>query len=507
MSKHTLWGTVLCLVAAWFGFANPILHLPILVLGLPVSLCALAVHSKSHGQIFLRSWLAASLYFTAVLYWVSIPVHEYGYLPWVVALPCPLLLGLYLGIYPGIFSLVMASAWKHLSWPGLCLGAWSTWTALEYLRATLLTGFPWLSLAQAFAPWPVLLQGAAFIGAHGLSGFFAALGVCLYLAPQRPSAWLGVTAGIVLALTVGLWHMDRPLAGDRISNTFALVQGNIDQSRKWSPASQQQTVQRYLGLSQEALDQHGADFLIWPETAMPFYLQEDSKLSAQVRDFCRTYQVHVLTGAPGYTVLPEEHAQRVVYHNMASLIDPRGDVQDVYSKQHLVPFGEYVPFGHLFPFVNTLVAGVGNFRAGAQDQPIVSQDLAIGLLICYEVIFPGLVHTRVQDGANLLVNISNDAWFGHSSGAWQHFNQAVLRALEQGRYLLRSTNTGISAVIDPHGLVADQGPWFQPHIIALDTVRSIEQRTFFSRYRTAVSVAFIALALLACLWAARKPRT
>ncbi|MFO7876682.1 MAG: apolipoprotein N-acyltransferase, partial [Desulfovermiculus sp.] len=176
--------------------------------------------------------------------------------------------------------------------------------------------------------------------------------------------------------------------------------------------------------------------------------------------------------------------------NQAYLLDSSGAIQDVYGKQHLVPFGEYIPFGRYLPFVHKLVHGVGDFRPGDESSPLVHADLAMGGLICYEVIFSGQVQQRVKDGANILVNLSNDAWFGRSSGAWQHLNQAVLRTIEQGRYMLRATNTGISALIDSKGRILNRSEWFEPHILYVDPLYLVQKQTFYSKHFQAIRAGF-----------------
>jgi len=495
MTDRFHWAVILCVAGTWLGFANPVLHLPPLVLTLPIVLGWLALQARSLKQAFIQGWTASSAAYAACLYWVSIPVHVYGSLPWVAALPCPVLLGLYLGLYAGLFCLVLSWAASRLHWTLLCFLAWTLWTVLDYAREVLFTGFPWLGLAQALAPWPVSLQGAFWLGAHGMSGFLAALGLCIVLGFTRQWAW--IAAGIVVCGLAGLgyWHLQHPVSGRWISLPTALIQGNIEQSLKWDPVYQKQTLQRYLDMSQRAHQEHQAQFLVWPETAMPFYLQQDSELTSRVQEFCRKHQTAVLTGAPGYSLSSN---REVVYHNQAFFIDPAGTFQGMYGKQHLVPFGEYVPFGRYIPWVDKLVQGVGDFRAGTHSSPLTHRGLAMGMLICYEVIFPGLVHERVADGANILVNISNDAWFGRSSGAWQHLNQAVLRAVEQGRYLLRATNTGISALIDARGRILVQSDWMQPDIVKIDRLRAVQERTFYSRFFHLLPGGF--LILLTCLF-------
>lgn len=499
MSDRFAWSVLLCAAGTWLGFANPLLHLPVLALVLPMSLAWLGLQARSLRQAFFRGWLAASAGYAAALYWVSIPVHEFGSLPWIAAVPCPILLGLYLGLYAGLFCLALAWAAPRTGWPVLILLAWTLWASLEYIREILLTGFPWLGLAQAFAPWPVFLQAVSVLGAHGFSGLLAGIGVGFVLGVHRPRAWIAPAAALCGLTLFGVWHIQHPaLTQQSINLPAALIQGDIEQGLKWDPAFQRQTLNRYLRMSRNAVREHSAELVVWPETAIPFYVQENTELSAKLRSFCRNHQVALFTGAPGYSL--RDGGTEVVSHNLVYLFGPDGLVRGTYTKEHLVPFGEYIPFGSYLPFITRMVQGVGDFRPGDRTAPLEYKDLALGGLICYEVIFSGLVQHRVAAGANLLINVSNDAWFGRSSGPRQHLHQAVLRSIEQGRGMLRATNTGVSAIIDPQGRILQSTTLFAPETLQADSLPAGHGRTFFSRHYHLLRTAFFLLAAIAMLW-------
>ncbi|MCF8086338.1 MAG: apolipoprotein N-acyltransferase, partial [Desulfohalobiaceae bacterium] len=418
---------LICILGAWFGFANPVYQVPLLVLLLPASLTAFGLEADNPRDALFHGWLAGTLAFSACLYWVAIPVHNFGPLPWVLSATCPLLLGVYFGLYTGVYALAVQWAGKRLHWLLLALYSGLIWTVLEYLRAHLLTGFPWLTLSQAFGPWPVTIQIAAYIGAFGLSGLLVAICVWLLRFPKTKNALIPALLACALILVSGYGLLQQPPSGDS-SVRVAVVQGNIEQNRKWDREYQQDTVEKYLRLSREALEESSAELLVWPETAAPFHLQEDSALRQRISAFCREQQTALLTGAPGY----RKTEDTTHLYNRGYLIDERGSMKASYAKIHLVPFGEYVPLGSWIPYVDKLVPGMGDFSPGRSAAPLEQGDLALGPLICYEVIFPHVVQERVDQGANLLLNISNDAWFGRSSGPRQHWNQAVLRAVEQG---------------------------------------------------------------------------
>ncbi len=256
-----------------------------------------------------------------------------------------------------------------------------------------------------------------------------------------------------------------------------MAQADIDQSLKWDPAYQTATVAKYIELSQKIRRETAVDLVVWPETAMPFYFQDQSPLRDKVTSFIRQTGVPLVTGSPAYA--PATPPAAPVLHNRAYLLGVDGGELAHYDKEHLVPFGEYVPLGRWLP-LGRLVESVGDFSPGFNERPLVSGDIALGLLICYEGIFPELAQQRVEEGANLLVNISNDAWFGNSSAPWQHLAMATMRAVEQGRWLVRATNTGVSLLADPLGRITLKGGLFTEEAL-WGKVRLETGQTFFHR--------------------------
>lgn len=482
---------IIALLGAWFGHANPAAHVPGAVLLFPGALLWLGLHAGSFREALRAGWICGSLCFTACLYWIFIPVHVYGGLPWLLALPCPVLVGMYLGLYTGLFAALIHWLKPRLPSPLLALAAGLLWGGLEMAQGALFTGFSWLTLTAALAPWPSAIQALAYAGEYWLSAFLALCAAWLVLGRHsRTCLFLGLAAGAGLVIFGNLAIRSPLPEGPKVR--VALIQGNIDQAVKWEEAYQEQTIQAYLQLTRKEL-LSSPDLVVWPETAMPFYLQEEIAMARRVRGFVREHRFHLLTGAPSYAVNPATGA--LTYANSAFLLTPEGGITAVYNKEHLVPFGEYVPLGRFFPFVARLVHGEGEFIPGDDPAPLRHDNLALGMLICYESIFPNLSQARVQSGANVLVNISNDAWFGRSSAPRQHLHQAVLRAVEQGRYLVRSTNTGITAIVDPRGRRLEAGVLFQQLTMTYPEVRLLEEQTFFHRH---YNLLHAALPLAAC---------
>lgn len=496
---------LIALLGAWFGQANPVSHVPGVIFLFPGVLFWLGLQDGTLRSAFRHGWICGSVAFSACLYWIFIPVHVHGGLPWILALPCPLLLGMYLGLYAGLFTTLIR--WMHplLPPPLLALGAGLLWGSLEMAQGSLLTGFSWLTLPAAMAPWPVAIQGLALVGEYWLSAMFMICTAMLILAPRSRQCLILGLAGSLGLILFGVAAIKSPMA-DGESIRVALIQGNIDQTVKWDPDYQEATIQEYVQLTRKELSSQ-PDLVVWPETAIPFYLQEENTLSRQVRSFVQDNEILLLTGSPRYSV--DLQTGDIHYANSAFLLAPDGKTIGAYDKEHLVPFGEYVPLSGFFPFISQLAQSDGAFVPGNSPEPLRREELALGVLICYEAIFSGLGQDRVSAGANLLVNISNDAWFGHSSAPRQHLHQAVLRAVEQGRYLVRSTNTGITAIVDARGRRLEAGTLFQRLTLSYPDVRLLEEHTFFHRnfhwLQPALPGTAIAVIIFAW-WSSRRSR-
>ena len=483
--------TVMALVGAWFGFANPLAHFPPAILLLPAALILTAARARGPAHAFRTGLLTTLPGYAASLYWLAIPVHDHGGLPWALALPCPVLVGAVLAAYAGVFCAAMRLIRTRLHTTLAMLLGGLLWASLELARNYLLTGFPWLTLASALAPWPAALGTAAWIGGFGLSGLVAAMGHSLAAGRGRTSLVAPVLA--TLCLLPGL--LRGPVQPDATASV-SMIQGNIDQGLKWDESLQASILATYLRMTAEAAERHRPDLIVWPETAMPFYYQDPSDFSAAVRNGVKSAGTPLLAGSPAYSVPAEPGAPQYVLHNRAYLLDADGGTVSWYDKEHLVPFGEYVPLGEWLPFITKLVPGQFEFRPGLNTVPLASGPLRMGLLICYEAIFPELAQRRVENGANVLVNISNDAWFGRSSAPLQHLHLAVLRAVEQNRAIIRATNTGVSVFIRPDGSLAGPSELFAAQIVHDPAVPLLTETTFYHEHMLLMHTAFPALGLV-----------
>jgi apolipoprotein N-acyltransferase len=284
-----------------------------------------------------------------------------------------------------------------------------------------------------------------------------------------------------------------------------VLQGNISQLDKWNPRLADSITERYVSMTRQALSS-GATFIIWPESATPFLFEQDLLRGGAIRRLAREGRATLLVGSD--QIEPEraqpglEKAETRLY-NAAFLVRPDGQVGAVYRKMQLVPFGEYVPFQRLLFFVGPIVEAVGGFLPG-QDAVVLPVDgHRASTAICYEVIFASLMRQFVLNGSELLTTITNDAWYGTSSAPYQHWSQASMRAIEQGRYLVRAANTGISGAVDPYGRVVEKSAIFEQTGLVVD-VRFLQERTIYSRIGDVAAYASVAVTVLALVALRRR---
>lgn len=457
---------------------------------------------------FASGFVAGMAFFAPVLYWLNIVMTTYGGLQQVFSLLAYLFLLVYLSLYLGLATWLSVLLKVRLKLPFLLTMPF-LWVALEYLRGCLLTGFPWALLGYSQQNFSAAIQSADVTGVYGVSFLLIAVNCALawlVCEPKSRLCWGGVAAVMLMTLThvgYGVWKNSQAMDVRSASLRVSLIQGNIDQAQKWVPENRQATIDKYQGLSQQALQQP-VDLLIWPEAATPFFLQDDIASAQQVRQIPAQLNTSLLLGSPAYQRLDDG---RYTYFNSAFLLQSESHQAERSDKIHLVPFGEYVPLGRILTFINKLVVGVGDFSPG-KVKPLVLNGTPIGTLICYEVIFPELARDYVRKGSQLLVNITNDAWFGRSSAPYQHLAMSRFRAIENRIWLARAANTGISAFIAPSGKVVSAGPIFQS-LHLNETVGLGAKETFYTRFGDLFAymcLAFSSAFVAALLWQRRFTR-
>ena len=434
------------------------------------------------GRAFLLGLTTGIVYFAGTVYWTGSVMAQYGGFGVPLAVGIAALLVAYLALFPATFAWALHVLCRRYGVRALLLAPFA-WVATEYGRLALFGGFPWVLLGYSQTPVLPIAQLASVTGVFGLSGLIAAVSTAAAwsVIGRGPGRVIAPLATAALLLGVGLWGHARLARSTLVAAgrplRVGLVQGNVPQDDKWEPALSTAIFQRYLRLTRQAIAE-GARFVVWPESATPFYFGAPGPETSMLRELARASGTAMLIGSdlnePGRGPVPPR------IYNAAFLLKADGEVSGVYRKVHLVPFGEYVPLKSLLFFAAPLVQAVSDFSPGTSANTLPLDGGQVSTAICYEIVYPGLIREGVLRGSELLTTITNDAWFGRSSAPWQHFEMAALRAVEEGRYLVRSANTGISGAVDPYGRVLLASPLFVEGAWTVD-VRLLDARTVYSR--------------------------
>jgi len=447
-----------------------------------------------------------------LMYWITFVVVHYGYLPYYLGIVIMLLLAAYLSIYFAVFAAGMV----YFAGKGIprIIAAPVLWTCLEYVKSHFLTGFPWENLAHSQYLYKTLIQVADVTGTFGITFLIVVVNVITFDAISNKLkgklVWGEIVLGCCVVLMVSCYGYLKIQQIEEAGKTaealdVAIIQGNIDQNIKWNPRFQYETITAYKYLSLQKQSSRSG-LTVWPETAAPFFFQEENnRMRDEITSIAQTSGEWLLFGSPSYVKECDGDDDCVALLNSAFLLSPHGKVAGQYNKVHLVPYGEFVPLRKLFPFISKLVVGVGDFRPGKGYYPLTMNRYKIGVLICYEGIFPDAGRTYKKMGADLLVNITNDAWFGNTSAPYQHLSMTVFRAIETRLYIVRSANTGISAVIDPTGRIVSKTDLFTRTALR-DRVKFIHYETFYATYGDVFTVICM-ISLLCCVLITLKRRT
>jgi apolipoprotein N-acyltransferase len=469
-------------------------------------------------QVFAYAWLQGLVCYVGSVYWIVITLHNFTNMAVALAVLPMLLLSAILALYTAVAFGVSYYVTGRLRIP-LVITLPVAWTGIEWVRTYFPIGFPWNLLGYAAYQNLALIQFAEFTGVYGISALIMLANVVVYAVasqtvPRRPQAWsLGALTGLMIAAwvfgEVRLGNLSRtPAAG---SLKVAMVQGNIPQSLKWDPNFLASSFNVYLDQSVQAA-KRGADLIVWPEAAAAFFFQPENRYPEQFADdavyrqrllaFAAQIGDPILFGAPALGV----EDNRVGFFNRAYLVSGAGKVESWYDKMQLVPFGEYVPLRRVFGFfVNRIVSGFGDMFPGRTQTVFKVKDAKLGALICYESIFPNIASSVVKEGAEILVNITNDAWYGESSAPYQLLAMAALRAVETKVPMVRVANTGITAVIEPTGEITARTPLFTRGT-EMEQVRWRPERTIYTRIGDAFAETCLALTIAALLAAGFRRR-
>lgn len=401
----------------------------------------------SKGRAFLTGWLFGAGYFIAGLYWISnalfVDIAQWGWLLPFSALLGPAVVGLYYGFIP-------LAAWRCREKPAAyAFAVVAAWAGIEWLRGHLFTGFPWNLPGYAWSRALPVEQIAAYTGVYGLTLLTLLWSLPLFM-PERRQTNMVLIVSFSAVVALGLWRLDthRPLP---TAHTVRIVQPNLPQSLKWDRAREWENLGHTLALT----GRENVDFYIWPETALTFSHSGTPGLASYIAEGAPAGS----TGISG-NLRYEQGENGLRFYNSVTVIDDTGHAAAIYDKHHLVPFGEYVPFRNVIGLtpVAAAISGLSDFQAGPGPRTMRVGDMPpFSPLVCYEVIFPHAVADQ-NDRPQWLVNVTNDGWYGHSAGPYQHFEISRMRAIEEGLPLARAANTGISAMIGPAGQVLQHIP-------------------------------------------------
>ena len=490
-------------------------------------------------RAFLAGWGAGTAWFFVSYNWVSHSLTAYGSIPLPLAEGVILLMAGIHGLYVALFSMLVAVVvggngkgvrvygskgvnsrepsptppYPHtpilsLSTPLLShpltpiLVLPSAWVLLEVMRSWIPAPFPWLLMGSATWKIPFLRSLYGVAGVYGVSYWIVLVNVLIWTmfrVRRGGRNRTGMLLIVVLLLPLILYPTLIQSTGQRMR--VGVVQGNFQQELKWEEDMREETLRTYLSLTDTAV-QKGAQLVVWPETAVPSFYQAEPELIERLRQFASDRDIHLIFGSPGYEIAGRE----ILLYNRVYHLPPDGS-EEFYDKIMLVPFGEYVPLAGLLPFVDRMVPGEGEFARGTWGVPFKTP-VPSGALICYEISIPSLGRREVRDGSLMLINVTNDAWFGRSWGPYQHLAVSAVRAMENRVPILRAANTGISAIIDSSGRIVKSIPLEERGVVVTD-IDTERGQTFYTRYGdwiVILSAAVISVYILVLLnlWRSRR---
>lgn len=433
-------------------------------------------------KAFFLGFLAGISFNALLIYWIpAVPAH-YGNLSLPFSFLIYIVFVLFLALFWGFFCLLFSTI--SVSFPRLVfLVAPFLWVSSEYVLTHLFTGFPWGLLGASQCKNLAYIQTASVTGIYGLSFFLVLFQSMFVFSLKHRKKYPFFTAlGLVLLLHgLGLWSLrEEPLRKNKFR--ASVIQGNVSSDIYWDQVSTEEIkelFERHIDLSDRAY-RDGAQLIIWPEFSVTLCLSCPQALYQEFKQrlfrFVQETGCTLLIGTNEIAV----RGETVLYHNTALSLGPDLSMSQYY-KMHLVPFGEYTPYKKIFSFIQSMTHAIGNITPGREHTLHRFEDYPFGSPICYEIIFPDLVRRFAKEGAQFLVTITNDGWYGKSSAPYQHFSMAVLRAVENRRYLLRAATTGISGIIDPYGRIISHSKIMTMTHLTAQISPTVEQ-TIYTRY-------------------------
>ena len=447
-----------------FACAFPNVAIGWLIFLAPFPLFIAIIRARSGLEATFSGWLSQTTAWLLMVPWVVRVMSHYGGLPYLIAVALFVALCCVLGLYGAAFGWIACRIRpdEHFSrWLLLPLA----WAAVEYVRTYLLTGVPWNLVAAAIVDYTSLIQIDRFAGPYAMPLLiFLPATLVTWLMFAKPKSFHAFVVTATVVIVCFIWWVTGYTASKFIgrpagmnTTVAALLQPNISQEMRWNDSNLMEIFDRMMVMTDEAV-QRGASLVVWPESTVPLSYSTTDFYRSAIESTSLQHGIDIILGS-----VAEDPNQPTKMWNAAFLVS-NGRTIGHYDKIHLVPFGEYVPLRKMLFFAHKLVHAVGEFEFGTKDTPLDGK-LRYGLAICYEIVFPQIARVQVIHGADVLVTITNDAWYDGTSAPRQHLNQARLRAIETNRYLLRAATTGISAFVDPTGRIVDELPMDRQGII------------------------------------------
>jgi apolipoprotein N-acyltransferase len=489
----------------WFSRLFPPLPLvfPAVISGVTLTLCFPAVNlwplvfvalvplfvallrkRPSRADSFRTVYLFGVVFYATLMWWIARLLPSAGAtLPWILT-PAVLVLAFYLSLYPAL-AFVLAAFVSRYRFYAFVVTAPAVWVLADMARSNGELSFPWGTLGYALTPSPPLLQSASAFGLHGLTFLVVVVNALVAGALVLRDTRYRILCFVLAVVAIGGMWGQGTVAINRIDRTLdpsvpvAVVQPNVDLKVKWKPEFKDSTLSLIEQLTRGAAAS-GADLVIFPETSAPVYIDgRNKKFKHSLIAMARDLGVSIYTGCLDHRFDGPDNELNI--YNSSALFRP-DSTMDKYDKNHLLPFGEQLPLSWKYRWLRKINLGQSNFNPGPARAPMETPVISFTPLICFESVFAYLCARGVNDGSQLLVNITNDGWFGDTPGPFQHAQMCVLRAVEFRRYLVRSANTGVSMIVDPAGRIVSSIGLNQPGMLT-GRVQPLEGQTFYARYR------------------------
>ncbi|MCB2192028.1 MAG: apolipoprotein N-acyltransferase [Deltaproteobacteria bacterium] len=461
----------------------------------------------SPRRALIAGWLGGLTMFTGLMYWILVVMTVYGGLNWVLAGLALFFFAFYLGSYLGVFCCIVSFANRGGISP--LLVAPVAWAGLEWIRNWAFTGVPWLPLSMGLDGSLPLMQSAELWSTTGLSLLVVLVNALIAEAVRLPwgsaPVWRrGAALVLGLALVAGGWvwgsgRLEQVQAAAKAAPKLpvSVVQGDVSLPMLWQKSLRPVVVERHVKATKRLAQTMTKRpwLVVWPESAAPFYFMRDARESLPVLNLAKELDAYIMLGSLGAVEVGDKYK----VSNRSWLVGPDGLAAGYYDKVHLVPFGEYVPWSQILFFVRA-VAQIGvDFAVGQPGKVVRMGSLALGPLICYESIFPELARDMRLSGARLLVNQTNDAWFGRTSAPYQHMAHLRFRAVENRLACARAANTGVSGFVLPSGKVIKPTVLFRPAVVSAN-LPLMNEDTFYLRYGEIAGPGALGLTVLFILW-------